>query len=100
MFRNFKVLEQVSDSPNVPHRENYPIFDITYFIFLIIIIQLYFHLTSEFDLELQSMSGHPNAGNSGTTNGPNQDQMGQLNFPVGGNDEWRTETYRNKGIVG
>jgi len=43
----------------------------------------------------------PNAGNSGAgNNNPGSqsvDQMGQM-FPTGGgNDEWRTETYRNKG---
>ena len=40
----------------------------------------------------------PNAGTSGSGNvsNPPTDQMGQM-FPAGGgNDEWRTETYRNK----
>ena len=40
---------------------------------------------------------YPNGGGSGAAVGTGgTDQMG-LNFPGGGNDEWKTETYRNKG---
>ena len=43
---------------------------------------------------------HPNAPNPGGQSVPNQDQMVIGNMPQGGgNDEWRTDTYRNKGTV-